>query len=194
MHVGPLVDPHSAASSRRDGAGRPAATLLQPNHVWEPPAAAGGGAVTGWTICAPQEQASQTRASSLPPSRSPHLGCSATKATKARTAVSPYSPKGQLLGGSQAGYEDWHHLDTGCLFSSLPMSSDQYCAACGHDSWAPRRPFDPPPPPRSSGRLVPERGGLSRGRPHLPWAKAGRLGSHPVLGVSSRHVPAPLAW
>jgi hypothetical protein len=37
------------ASFRRDGAGRPAATLLQPSHVREAPSAvAGGDALAGW--------------------------------------------------------------------------------------------------------------------------------------------------
>lgn len=46
-------------------------------------AGAGGGALIGRTIRDPQEQASQTCVSSLPPSRSPQRSCSATKATKA---------------------------------------------------------------------------------------------------------------
>jgi hypothetical protein len=66
----------------------------------------GGGALAGWTICAPQEQASHTYPPSRPPSRSPHRRYSRTEATKAArvsawgrkiitTPGVPKSPKGQ---------------------------------------------------------------------------------------------------
>ena len=41
------------------------------------------GELTGWTICAPHEHASQTCPLSRPPSSSPQCWCSRTKATKA---------------------------------------------------------------------------------------------------------------
>ena len=65
--VGPLPNPQVAASFGRDGAGRPAATLLQPSHVWEPPSAARGKATSRVADPAPQDQVSHTRSSSFPP-------------------------------------------------------------------------------------------------------------------------------
>jgi hypothetical protein len=75
----PRSDGHSGGSS--DSAGR------RTRGYGAVRAGAGGGVVAGCAIRALQEQASQTYPLSLPPSRSPHGWCSATKATKAVSHV-----------------------------------------------------------------------------------------------------------